>query len=263
MASVWDYIEIETTGTGDCNNCGQEIHVTLPHCKMCDQNMNTVILPLCRSFLAKQRNEITDLKNQTKGDIDKLQDKTKLREVAIAKVLDRFPFDLAARTSKFQRALDTEGVWFAHMCCYLMIKNLRPIGTDINELVRDPLYKMMREQFYEFLHKGEKSLDKDSRETIMNVYSIPKAQSDGRKVVLSMIHLLEQQEKLQIYREKNKCIKCGAECQTGQMYCTECEDEEMLKNRQSIASTMPAPLLQPDTPPISSQSSGMHMRKDS
>lgn len=260
-ASVWDYIEIEETGTACCKNCGQEIHPTLPHCKMCEKHMNIVILPICRSFLAKQKNEVADLKSQTKGDIDKLQDKSSLREVAIGKVLERFPFDLAARTSKFQKALDTEGVWFAHMNCFLMIKNLRPLGTDVNSLVKDPLYKMMREQFYAFLHKGEKSLDKDSRETIMSVYTIPKAKLDGRKVVLNMIHELEQQEKIQIYREKNKCVKCGEECETGQMYCTECEDEELLKNRQAISSTMPAPLLQPETP--AAPRSGMHLKKDS
>ncbi len=258
--NVWDYIEIDESGLSPCRNCGQEMIATLPHCKMCDKHMNTSILPICRSFLTKNQREITDLKSQTKGDMEKLQDKKNLREVAIAKVLDQFPFDLSAKTSKFQKMLDTDGVWFAHVNSFLMVKNLRPLGTDIKDLVKEPLYKMMRETFYDFLKKGEKSLDQEARETIMNVYRIPKSNLDGSKVILNMIQELERQEKIQIYREKNKCIKCGAECETGQIHCTECEDEEALKNRQAISSNMPAPILQPQQPV--SRSSGMHMKKD-
>lgn len=256
---VWDILEIEDTGYSTCSHCGQEVPPTMAFCKMCDKYMNTAVLPICRAFLAKSQNEITDLRSQTKSELDKLQDKSSLREVAIGKVLERFPFDLAARTSKFQKALDTEGVWFAHVCSFLMIKNLRPLGTEPFEIVKDPLYKMMREELYDFLHKGEKSLDRDKRETILNIYSIPKSSLDGRKVILNMILQLERQEKLQIYREKNKCVKCGAECATGTMYCTECEDAETLKNRQAISSTMPAPLIQPQQPPIAKMT-GMHMK---
>lgn len=256
---VWDYIKLDHIGS-ECKNCGQELMPTMQYCKMCNSQMEICVLPICRSLITKTKEDIIDLKSQAPSSSEKLQDKTRLREVAIAKVIDRFLFDLAARTSKFQKALDTEGVWFSHVCCYLMMKNVRPLGIEPADIAKDPLYKMMRDTFYNFFSKGAKSLDKETRETILSVFKIPRANLDGSKVLLNMIFELERQEKLQIYREKNKCAKCGAETAIGQIYCTECEDQETLKNRQAISSTMPAPLVQPSTP--AARQTGMHMKKE-
>jgi hypothetical protein len=191
---------------------------------------------------------------------EKTGEEQNIREVAIARVLEEFPFKLAERTRRFEKALLSEGVWFAHVVAYCMIKHLRR-DKDLTpeELIREEMYLMPRDQFFEFLSKPIRAIDEAKMEMTMGFYFIPQSALDARRIVFLMLLELERSGRLKIVRPKTNCVKCGVELQGNEYICAQCRDAEIEETRNAILSNIPPPIKsKPDL--VESMFRGMYVR---
>ena len=250
---VWLYINVFHEHQ-PCPNCGQKLSFKYPCCLMCHEHMHGAVLAICRLLLNKSLRDFkaNQLSEKEEGD---------LREIALSKILAEFPFELARRTTKFRRSLETEGVWFAHLNAYCMVRDLRPSDWSPYDVVLDKLYVMMRNEWFDFLGKGERFLDANQREALESIYTNPTASLDGHRVILNMIMELEKEDVLTIIRPKAHCGSCGKEIPSGQALCRECEDAAVLENRQKIVSGLSSPAPHPAPEPSSDSSEGMHFKR--
>lgn len=244
-----------------CQYCGQSTENAI--CEMCIRCMEGVVLATCRKLLMHEGRTLKE--NQLKKEEGKSKDKKEntVKELDLSEVLNRFPFELAALTSQFPKALRTEGAWFAHLLAYLFVADLR---QDKNfspaEVTFDAMYHAMRDQVYAFLEQGGEDLSGDDREIIENIYSIQTAALDGKRVVKTMLLQLEEMGRITIYYGVTYCVGCGAELKNRKNLCDECAKDKTLETRRSIANQLVNPLLptKDELPPLS-MSKGMHFAK--
>lgn len=256
----WSILKIDAAES-KCAYCGQVCGPARTICIMCEQHMKGMVYAICRELLHHKVRRALDAKDDKKKteETDVPVDPT---EVAITEVLAEFPYALADRTAKFDKARRTEGVWFAHLVAYRMIAYIRySQHLAPHQLIHDEMYKMVRDQIMEILRKGSQRVTPEEKETLDNVYSIPQAGLDGRRIILSMILELERIGKLKINRPKVKCAKCGQDAPSGSMLCESCQQEESLDVRRSIVSSTPPPIIPTENIPSASRS-GMHISKD-
>ncbi len=249
---LWSILDIALEEEG-CPFCGQMLDNGF--CKSCYSHMDNAVYHVCREMLIKKG-------NVSNAATDK-EAYRKPREVAISELLDEFPFTLAKRIRKFNKLLKTEGVWFAHLVAYTMVKELRK-DKDFPplKLMHDEIYSMVRDQMYEFLRTFKEPVDEETRETVMNFYSIPSAELDARKVIHQMINELEREGKIKIDRGKSLCSKCGDEIDAPKTMCETCEEEEKLNARMTISSAEMPPLSAGEKEkPSPLRHGGMHVRK--
>ncbi len=231
---IWSLIQPVSRGK-ECPFCGQKCHPAKMLCDMCTKHMNTMVLSICRNLLMK-----VDTKPEKP---DKTKPQENIREVAIAKVLEDFPYKLAEQTRRYEKALRAEGVWFSHLVAYCLIKDLRKNKeTTPFELLQDLMYIMPRDQFFEFLKNPKKNEDQDYLEMIFNFYFIPQASLDARRAVFMMLLELEKSGRLKIIRPKTNCVKCGAELSGHQYICDACKEKEIEETRDAIVSNVPPPI---------------------
>ncbi len=251
-------VEIEVVWDGSiCPYCGQERLENIPYCKMCSKNMTSFVLAICRDLLYSA-GQTKKLDKTAKEDLK--TEKEAVQEMELFNVINKFPYNFAARCQRYNKALKSEGVWFAHMVAYRFIDTMRAEkNLSPPMIVCDPMYQIVRDQVYDFLQNP--APDKDECEAFENVYNIPESRDDGAAVIHSMIEELERIKRLTIARSKTKCQGCGKELTTGKTKCDDCLKDEALDNRRSIASGVPAPLTQPQTDggSVASRPSGMHI----
>lgn len=255
--ALFENIEVVWEGNV-CSFCGQESNPNSRMCDYCMKNMTTVVLALCKELLynAGHLAKLNPKEKKQKG-----TSKESVQELEIFRVLDQFPYELAKRTVRYRKALETEGVWFSHMVAFRFISHIR---SDRNlappMVVCDPMYQIVRQQVFDFL-QNEKP-DSETCEAFNNVYHVPDAEDDGRAVIQDMIGELERLKRLKIARPKTTCSKCGKEMTTGKQVCEECERDDALNARLAIFSNSPPPLIQTEPHKSSVRSQGMHTRED-
>ncbi len=243
-----------------CPYCGQERNQNAKICSMCQKYMTTVVLALCKDLLynSGQMKKIVS-KNRNRPSEE---NKESVQELELHRVLDHFPYAFAKRTKTFRKALETEGIWFSHVLAFRFICHLRADKyLSPPMIICDPMYQMVRNQVYDFLQI--ENPDEDTCEAFNLVYNIPEAEDDGRAVILDMIDELERLKRLKITRPKSHCTKCGKEIQNTRPLCADCEKEESLNNRMTIASGSPQPIVNnQENPSQSVKMRGMHWRNE-
>ncbi|MDX9753916.1 MAG: hypothetical protein RBU29_08145 [bacterium] len=254
---LWSAIEI-VSDVETCEFCGQERLAASPMCQMCSKHMDGVVYGICRELLVvvgQMAKEALNKRTRT----DRVDDAF---EIAITKVLDDFPIRLSQRTHRFERARQTEGVWFAHMVAYLMIHYLRKDKKwPIQRMVLDEMYFYVREKVFDYLKRGHANCSSEDIEAVRHFYNIPEALLDGRRVIYAMMLDLEKRGRIKISRPRGSCAKCGTEL-TGQgPLCDECQEEASKDLRLAIAAGLiePPPLLPPKGEE-SESGGGMHIR---
>ena len=241
---IWSQIEI-VTDVECCDYCGQPRLPASSFCKMCQTHQYAVVYGIIRELLIVSGNKILDdLKNAKKGDAN--ADPAAIQEISLGKVLDTFPLRLAKRCGRFEKALLTEGVWFSHLVAFWMVRFLRKEkGWPITRMVLDEMYFYTRDQVFDFLKKGEKSLNPDSIETFQNFYKIGDEGKDARSVIFSMMLQLEKEGRIKIVRPRSHCFRCDAEFSGPGGLCPECRKDDSMDSRLAISSGMePPPILQ-------------------
>ena len=241
---IWSSIEI-VTDVECCEYCGQPRLPVSSICQMCQTHQYGVVYGIIRELLIVSGNKILeDLKNSKKGDAS--TDPSKLHEIALSKVLDAFPLRLAKRCGRFEKALLTEGVWFSHLVAFWMVRFLRKDKKwPITRIVLDEMYFYTRDHVYDFLKKGEKSLNPEAIESFQNFYYLSEADRDARGIIFTMMLQLEKEGRIKIVRPKSHCIRCDAEFAGPGGLCPECRKDESLDTRLTISAGMdPPPLLQ-------------------
>lgn len=240
-----------------CPYCGQVMDRNL--CKPCVKEMEGVVLAICRQLLM----------HEGRAKIQKRDEKTKdaegaVKELEIVDVLDRFPYELAKRTSQFPKSLNTDGVWFSHVVAYQFVLSLRNAHDLAPAMVAgETMYQTVRKQVYDFLAEGESGFSDETRDFIDNVYSLKNEDLDTKKIILAMAYRLEEMGLLKIVRPKTNCVSCGKEMTDGKQLCEECEKEQTMDMRLSISAKLGKPIIGKETKEETSSpiGRGMHFKK--
>ncbi|MEW6233763.1 MAG: hypothetical protein AB1656_00110 [Candidatus Omnitrophota bacterium] len=251
---IWSILDIATDEEG-CEFCGQIKKGGL--CESCYSAMDSMVYSLCRDMLI---NEGTIKMAPPKKKEEETQSS---REVAISKLLDEFPFAFSRVTSRRHKALMKEGIWFAHLVAYNMVKEIRKDKNYLPfQIILDEVYVMVRNQVFQFLSQGEEGFNEETCDAIRNYYKILDASQDARKIIYYMIVELERSGRIRIDRGKTICSQCGTEIPAGgSNLCKSCSDAEKLNVRRAISTAMPGAVSNDDKPsPIRKlTSSKMHI----
>ncbi len=280
-----------------CQYCSQATETLI--CEMCLKHMEGVVLVICRNMLHNEGRKIKKLpkkdqksekKDGKKSDGDKPDEKkpaenkntesnaseskvggrkkgkdNTIKELDISEVLNRFPDELAERTSQFPKALKNEGVWFTHLLAYQFVASLRQDkNPNPAQIMTDMMYHTISEKVFSFLEKGSSSLSKEGREFLDQIYSNKKAPLDGKRVIKMMAFQLQEMGRLKIDLGPTYCLGCGAELNTGEKVCDDCAKDESDDTRRAIASQLIKPIipgLEDIAPPVPKK--GMHTHKKS
>jgi len=255
---IWSILDIATDDEG-CEFCGQVLKGGI--CESCYSAMDNMVYAICRDMLI---NEGTVKTAPAKKKEEKKEEETQSsREVAISRLLDEFPFALSRATSHRHKALMKEGIWFAHLVAYCMVKEIRKDKNYLPfQIILDEIYVMVRNQVFQFLSQGEEVFNEETCDSIRHFYTILNSSQDARKVISKMIVELEKCGRLRIDRGKTICSQCGTEIPVGDgNLCKSCSDAEKLNVRRAIATAMPGGVSDDDKPsPIRKRSGGrMHI----
>lgn len=231
-----------------CPFCGQVVEGMATMCDMCEKHMYAGVLSTCRALLISSKRDLSLFSPKK----DKEKKKTEediadpgVQEVAVSRVLNQFPHELAKRTKQFRKSLHTEGVWFAHVCAWWMIRSIRDVDSAPQETVGEPMYKEIRDLVYTYLEKGNRALSEEQMETIQNVYSLDGSEGSARRVIAYMINLLEEEGKIQINRPAEKGM----------------ENEDRLESRRAISQMLFKTGTKSTPSAPSSTPRGMHTRE--
>lgn len=254
--TIWDVLHFDEL-MGMCKNCGQAVSYPQEECEMCDRNRNGALLSVCRNLIignGKRKATPSDDPN------------TDVRELSLEYCIAEFPFELAVLTNRFEVILASAGVWFSHMVAYLNTLHIQAKAyIDLNEVLNDPSYLVVREQVYRYLQDGFELEDTDTQEMVESLYFIPGSRRDPYHVIEAMIQQLEEEEKIVIEWPQSRCMGCGKEIRVGTRYCEECRQDDQIASREAIMKKGLSLLKKKssETQETGNSFSGMHFRRSS
>lgn len=252
VKSIWDSLKFSDIEHA-CHFCGQTRSFSKEICDECVKHQFGVVLSVCRNLLT------TSGKRKVKPAEDgEIRD---MRELSLNMCLDEFPFVLAEQTCKHQIVLNSAGVWFAHLVAYTNAAHIKR-KAEIEEILKDPVYEITRKRVFDLL-RNPGAMDKAAIELFLDLYTIPAAPLDARRVIKEMLYDLEEAERIRIEYPKTACMGCGTKIKLGEGLCSECRQDEQLSSRFAILSGQVSLLAASRSKGATRQKSmGMHIRKD-